>query len=78
MVFFGEVWAQHEQAGQVDFTGSHGRQNGWESARESGGARPACGCVFRKAEFVDAIGVEAAAGSLAVQPARFHLGEVIE
>ena len=77
-IFGGEVGTQHQQAREVEFTGGNGIEQRGKTAHEASRADAAECFVFGKAELVDAVGVEARAGTSAVDAALFDLGEVGE
>ena len=74
----GEVRTQHQQAREVELTCGNGIEQRGKAAHEACRADAAEGFVFGKAELVDAVGVEARAGTSAVDTAHFDLGEVRE
>jgi hypothetical protein len=74
----GDVGTEHQPAREVELTGGNGIEQRGKAAHEASCADAAKGFVFGKAEFVNAIGVEARAGTGAVDAARFDLGEVCE
>jgi hypothetical protein len=74
----GEVGIQHQQAREVELTSGNRIEQHGEAAYEASRADAAKGFVFGEAEFVDAVRVEARAGTSAVDAPRFDLGEVLE
>ena len=62
----------------MELTGGNGIEQRGKTAHEASGADAAEGFVFGKAQLVDAVSVEARAGTSAVDTARFDLGEVSE
>jgi hypothetical protein len=78
IVLFGEVGPEHQEAGEVELAGGNRVQEGGETADEAGGGDAAKGLVFGVAEFVDAVDVEARAGTRPMDAARLDLAEVGE
>jgi hypothetical protein len=72
----GEERAEHQQAREVELASGNGLQQQGEAAHEAGGSDTAIRFVFGEAQLVDAVGVEARAGTSAVDAARFDLAEV--
>jgi hypothetical protein len=77
-VLFGEVGAEHQEAGEVELAGGNRVQKYGKTANETGGGDAAKGLVFGVAQLVDAIGVEARADTYPMDTARLDLAEVRE
>jgi hypothetical protein len=73
-----EVRVEHQQTGEVELARSDGLEQLGKAAHEARGGDPAKRFVFREAQFVNAIAVEARAGTGTVDAAGFDLAEVPE
>jgi hypothetical protein len=72
------MWAEHEQPGEMELSGGESAEQYGEASDETSGGNAPEGLVFRQAELVDAIRVEARARAGAVNAAGFDLAEMDE
>ncbi len=73
-----QVWSEHQETGEVELSGSDGVEERGKLVDEARGGHAANRGVFREAQLVNAVGVQARTRSSAVEAARFDLAEVRE
>jgi hypothetical protein len=77
-VRFREVRAKHQEPSEVELVRGQRIEQRRKAPDETRSCYATKCLVFREAELVDAVGVEARAGARAVDATGFHLGEVGE